>query len=250
MKKNILVILLSAALLTGCELDLGFFKIGGDQPKETETEQKQEQNNQNSQENQGENGNNENHEGGEQGGNGQQHEQSGDVYTATVNTSGSAISTVAVSSGVSIDSSLASGYKKADALRDALKAQLQYESCLASINCLTLSTAVWNGDCIIQIGTGNPASDKFNSGTFTWNSSAKIYKVEIIAQCYSKDEGATDSLAHLEVDGEDHSLELGTNEEPEFKTISKDYTEGTKSFSLVSVGGRVFLKALKITWRF
>ena len=48
MKKNILVILLSAAFLTGCELDFGFIKIGKQVSIEPNTEQKQEENNQNS----------------------------------------------------------------------------------------------------------------------------------------------------------------------------------------------------------
>ena len=251
MKKNILVILLSAALLAGCELDLGFIKIGKEIPTEPETEQKEEEKKENSQENQGENGNNEQPEGGEQGGNEQQQpEQTGDAYTALVNTNGKAIETVAVSSGVSIDTSLSSGAAKAELFQTALKAQLEYESCLTSITCLTLNTAVWDGVCMIQIGTGNPAKNKFNPGTFTWNSSAKIYKVEIDAMCYSKEQGATDSLAHLKVDGTDYSLDVGTNEELEFKTISKEYAQGTKSFTLVSDGGRVLLKSLKITWKF
>lgn len=243
MKKNILLVLLSAALLTGCELDLGFIKFANDGSKESEQQQKQEENNQNSQENQGENEN-------KPEGSGEQQGQPGDVYTALINTSGAAISAVATKSGVSIDTTLLSGAEKAELFKTALKNQLQYDACLTSITCVNLYTAVWQDVCMIQIGSGNPAKGNLKSGTFTWNSSAKIYKVEIDAQCYSKEQGATDSLAHLKVDESDYSLEVAENEELEFKTISKEYAEGTNSFSLVNDGGRVLLKSLKITWRF
>lgn len=66
MKKNILVILLSAAFLTGCELDLGFIKFGEKENKEPEKQQKQEENNQNqNQEGGNDNGGNQ-QDGGEQ----------------------------------------------------------------------------------------------------------------------------------------------------------------------------------------
>ncbi len=248
MKKNILVILLSAAFLTGCELDLGFIKIGKQESKEPEAEQKQEENNQNSQENQGENGNNEKPEGGEEGGNEQQPETHENEYTATISTYGSEISDFATSAGVQVDTDLSSGAGNATKLTNCLKAQLEHAECLTSTWFEKINTAEWDEKCIVQIGTGNPSKSNFNPGTFKWNSSVKIYRVEITAQCYAKPPYSEDSDSKLKIDnGASQALKSG--EELDFQTVSKDYENGTNSFTIQSVDGRVLLKALKITWR-
>ena len=60
MKKNILLVLLSASLLAGCNVDLGFIKVGDNSNNQTESQQ----NNENSQEKPQENGNNNNNSNG------------------------------------------------------------------------------------------------------------------------------------------------------------------------------------------
>ena len=249
MKKNIFVILLSAALLSGCELDLGFIKVGKDESNEPQAEQKQEENSQNSQENHEENQNNNQPEGEEQGGNEQQPETPEGEYTATISTYGSEISSFATNAGVQVDTDLSSGANNAQKLTNCLKAQLKYEECLTSTWFQKINTAEWDSKCIVQIGTGNYAKDSFNPGTFTWNSTAKIYKVEVTAQCYAKPSYSEDSEAKLKIDN-DAAQALKVGEELEFQTITKDYENGTNSFSIHSVDGRVLLKSLKITWRF
>ena len=247
MKKNILLILLSATLLSGCELDISiqrFFGLIKEEPKE---QQKEEENNENSQENQE---NNENSGEEQHGGEEEQKPSAGQKYTVKISTSGTAISGLATSAGVQVDTNLSSGAANSEKLTNCLKSQVQFEECISSAYFEKINTAVWDKVCMIQIGTGNPVKDNFNPGTFKINSKAKIYNVAIEAQCYSKELGATDSSAHLKVNNEDFSLEVAENEDLEFKTFTKEFSEGTNSLSLVSSGGRVLLKSLTITWRF
>ena len=248
MKKNILLILLSSAFLTGCELDISIQRFFGLIKEEPQQEQKEEENHENSQENPQENEESNNHEGGEQGGNEQKPETNEDEYTATISTYGSDISGFATKAGVQVDSELSSGANNANNLTKCLKAQLGHEECLTSAWYEKINTAEWDSKCIVQIGTGNPTKDNFNPGTFKWTSSAKIYRVEITAQCYAKPPYSEDSDAKIKIDdGTAQALKVG--EELEFQTISKEYEDGTNSFTIQSIDGRVLLKALKITWR-
>ena len=155
-----------------------------------EEPQSTEENKENTQENQGNSGENKENEGGEdegqqggqgqgeQGGEGEQKPEAGDEYTAAINTYGASISSFATAAGVQVDSDLSSGANNAEKLTACLQAQLKYEECLSDTWFSKINTAVWDGSCIVQVGTGNPAKDNFNSGTFKWNSTAKIYKVE------------------------------------------------------------------------
>lgn len=252
MKKNILLVLLSASLLSGCELDIAvkrFFGLIKEEP------QQQEDNKENNQENQGNSGENDKTDGGEgegqQGGEGEgeQKPNAGDEYVATISTYGSSISSFATSGGVQVDTDLSSGANNAAKLTACLQAQVKYEECLSGTWFSKINTAIWDNACIVQVGTGNPAKDNFNSGTFTWNSTAKIYKVEITAMCYAKVGYSEDSSAKIKIDdGSAQALKDGT--ELEFKTLTKEYAEGTNSFTIQSIDGRVFLKSLTITWRF
>ena len=253
MKKNIILILLSAALLTGCEFDISLQRLFSGKQEEQETQQTDEENSQNSEEkpqNSEENNNNSGDEGhnGEQGGNNQtpiiQNE-----YVAEIKTSGTAISNFATSAGVQVDSDLSSGAGNAAKLTSCLKAQLEHEECLSTAWYEKINTGEWDNECIVQIGTGNPAKNNFNPGTFKWNSTGKIYKVEITAICYSKPSYSEDSNAKLKIDNDEaQALKSSTEETLQFKTIVKEYENGTNSLTIQSIDGRVFLKALKITW--
>ena len=260
MKKNILVILLSAALLTGCELDLGFFKIGGDQPKEQETEQKQEENNQNSQENQGENQNSSENQqpgggeqgGGQQGGGQQNTDPLEQEYVATIQFSGSLFTNYASGAGVQADSE---GYPGNETkLQEYCDSKLEYQNLLTSLKCTNLNTAEWNSTVYLCVGTGYYVKDKYKEGTLKWNSGVKIYKVEIKAQAYctyNDYEHVTmiDSPAHVWIDDKDCSVEATQESELGFKTFSKDYENGVNTFSIKSTGARVLLESITITWR-
>lgn len=251
MKKNILLILLSAALLTGCEFDITLQRLFGGKDKEQETQQKEENSQEKPEENQQSGDNEDQQPSGDQGGNGGGGNQQGGEeqgIVKTVNFSGSVFSVVGTSGGVSIDTSLSSGANGAQHLKECIESQLNDSSLFTGMTALKLNTAPYDSKAILCIGTGNPAKDDFNPGTFTWNSNKKIYKVELSAQCYIKDQGATDRAAHILLDSQDNSLEVAEAETLEFKTFSKEYEAGTKSFTLTSQGGRVFLKSLTITW--
>ena len=219
-----------------------------------EEPQSTEENKENNQENQGNSGENKENEGGEgegqQGGEGDQKPEAGDEYTATINTFGASISSFANAAGVQVDTDLSSGASNAEKLTACLQAQLKYEECLSGAWFSKINTALWDGSCIVQVGTGNPAKDNFNPGTFKWNSTAKIYKVEVTAMCYAKAGYSEDSLAKIKINDDSAEALKVENEELEFKTIVKEYEEGINALTIQSIDGRVLLKALKITWRF
>lgn len=254
MKKNILVILLAAGLLVGCDFDINSLINKKSSTSDQETQEKDQNSSENTGEIQNSSGENQTSTSQTQTDQNQQNQQSqtqGETeYTATINLSGNAFSGVATSAGVNIDSTLLSGNSNAKKLEDACKAQLSDSSLLYSLECKKLNSAVWNDVCMLQIGTGNYAKNDFNPGTFTWNSTKNIYKVEISVQCYAKAGYSLDSSAHLMFDLDDLSLEAGSEEELEFKTFTKEYEHGARSFSLVSKNGRVFINSMKITWRY
>ena len=122
----------------------------------------------------------------------------------------------------------------------------------------TTRTVEADKDTFFQIGTGSPAKDKFNPGTFLWHCDAKIYKVEVTAFNYSKPYQDyqtkewipnVDTKGHLKLDNIDTSFEVGDNDGPITKTIVKEYSEGTNEFTLKSTGGRMLVSKMKITWR-
>ena len=253
MKKNILLVLLSTSLLTGCELDISIQRFFGLIKEEPQSEQHEEENTEKEQENQEnleENKENPEGEGGEGDGGNQQQPEVENEYVATISTSGSAISDFATSPGVQVDTDLSSGANNGTKLTNCLKAQLEHEECLSSTWFSKINTAEWDDECIVQIGTGNPAKDNFNVGTFRWNSTAKIYKVEITAMCYAKPPYSEDSDAKIKIDADSaQALKASTDESVEFETLAKEYENGTNTFTIQSIDGRVLLKSLKITWR-
>jgi len=249
MKKNILLVLLSASLLTGCELDIRIQRLLGMVKEEPESGQKQEENNQNSHENGGNNGNSS----GDQGG-GNQHQQQENLeqeYSTQINTSGADFGVIAQNAGVQMDDN---SYKaNADKLKNYFDSKLEYKNLITNLSCTNLNTAEWKNVVYLCIGTGYYANDKFVEGILKWTSGEKIYRVEIEAMAYAKarssDTFATDELSHVWIDTDNHSLETATTTEPTIQTFSKEYAEGVTSFAIKSTGSRVLLKSLKITWR-
>lgn len=223
MKKSAFLLIMSSLLLSGCTLDLGFIKLGGD------TEDKQ----------------NEKEKTPENPG------KSEDLteYTATIETCGDAIQDVATGYGTQIDTDLESGKQAANRLTNCLKAQITKNECLTSTWFEKLNTADYGSDrAIIQMGSGKYSKAAYNAGTFKWNSTAKIYKVDVKAYAFVNGENV-DEDAHLNVNGESFAL-FETGDEPAtLKTFSKEFSSGVTNLTLVSETGRVFLKSLKITWK-
>ena len=242
MKKNVLLILLSAFMLTGCELDLGFIKFGS----YDNTEQKEDQNNQNSQEKPDENQNSSGNNGSSTGDNtGGDKPELTNEYTAIVATSGTAFA-AKFSGGSHFDTQ-----SKVDTLKDFFKGQLEYNGLISSLACTNLHSQAFNDYTYLQFGSGS------GSGALAWTSSVDILKVEVTALCYAKYDSYhkmynIDSWSHFLINDFDTDLTYDTQEGtkiPEEVSFSKTFESGTKSFSLVSKDGRVFVKQLKITFK-
>lgn len=94
-------------------------------------------------------------------------------------------------------------------------------------------------------------------GGITWNSTAKILKVEATVKNYYKSYSYgdvtgfnVDQNAHFLIDESDFSLELtDASAAPEAKTFNVSYDNGgVNSFRISSLEGRVLIQSLSITW--
>ena len=251
MKKNILLVLLSAALLTGCEFDITLQRFFGSKKKEEETQQNNENSQEKPEENQHSNGNENQNQNENQQGNDDQKpvDDNKQEYKVTINTSGTDFSAISTEAGVQMDDNAYSA--NAGKLKDYFVSKLDDNNLLTNLSCTKLNTVVWKSVCYLCIGTGYHVNGNFVEGSFKWTSQVKIYKVEIEAMAYAKEyNGGTfgvDSASHVLIDNEDHSLE--TTEEPILQKFSKEYADGANSFSIKSTGSRVLLKSLTITWK-
>ena len=236
MKKKFLLVLLSATLLTGCELDLTIQRMfGGIKENEPEVEKNEENPWENT-------GKIENDDGSTNGNGGGSQSSSPAIYTATI-----PLTNAFTKSSLNIDSTQSSQQANVDTLTSYCRSKLDYDGLLTSLYCVKLNT-IADGDVYLSVGTGKYYEDSFNPGTLTWNSDEKIIKVEITAKAYSKSLGSTDLVSHVLIDDMDNSLELEEGATPESHTFSKEYKEGTQSFSICSSGSRVFLESISISW--
>lgn len=103
----------------------------------------------------------------------------------------------------------------------------------------------------LYVSLGSSSSD----GSMTWKSTIKILKVEITVKNYYKTYSygdvsgvSVDNYAHFILDNTDYSLELTNSIVPEPKTFSKTYDNGTNSFTIASLNGRVLIESFSITW--
>ena len=168
-----------------------------------------------------------------------------ETYEATVMTSGSDFASN-FSSGSHFDTET-----KISQFKTYLDDQLEYQHLITSISCDNLHSQAYESTTYWQFGSSNGA------GSFTWQSDVKIYKVEATVLCFAKYDSYhqiynIDSWAHFKIDDVDQDLTYDTEEStklPEEVTFSKSYSSGTKSFTLESQYGRVFVKQLKITWK-
>jgi hypothetical protein len=156
MKKNILLILISAFALVGCNFDLGFINIGENQKNTGKTVNNSENTTQNPQISE---------------------------VTKTIYTSGESIEYFASSPGVTANSNLLSGVDAAKRLEKCLKDQLNNNKYLSSAIFTNVNSANFGttGYQIIQLGSGK------NDGSFEWNCASKIYNVEIKGYLYDEE---------------------------------------------------------------
>ena len=253
MKKNILILLLSAVLLTGCEFDATLQQFFNKNNDEDKTQQNNAENTENSQEkplNSSENQNNEVEKPTDTNPQESEEEKPSleNEFTVTIKTSGQEFLSYATKAGVQTEDG-----DNAEKLTKYFEDNLAKQNLLTSISFTKLNTAVWNDVVYLCIGTGYYAhidGNKFAEGNLTWNSGEKIYKVEIKALAYAKKDNnylGIDKISHVWIDEDDHSLE--TESEPELQTFSKTYEEGVNSFSIKSTGSRVNLESITITWK-
>lgn len=254
MKKNALLLLLLSATLSGCDF-LPFLNTNSNGNSETQQNQN---NNQNTGDNTGGNtgGNTDDNTGGNTDDN-TGTEGKDDLlqeYTATIETHGLYFNTnFKEGTNFTITSP-----KKTDDLREYLEGPLEYEDLFTSLQCDYCTTRKVDGDTYLQIGTGSYAKGNFNYGTLIFGSKVKIYNVKVTAFNYSNpypDYASgeivpnVDTDCHLKLDSVDLNMELPATSAPVEKTVEKHYENGTNSFTLVAMSGRVLIKEMTITWR-
>jgi len=242
MKKNVLLILLSAALLTGCEFDITLASLGKKKENEsTPTEEKENENTPSTPTTEEDPPKPETPT--------EEREDIKDEYTATILLSGNSFAqATSTRSGYQLDDSTYAEH--VSALKEYCDSNLEYENLITKINCTDDNTAELYSKIYFCVGTGYHVNGKFKPGTFKWTSGEKIYRVEIKALAYAKEYNNTvnpDTISHVWIDSDDHSLE--TTSAPEVQTFSKEYGDGTNSFSIKSTGSRVLLESITITWR-
>lgn len=241
MKKNILLVLLSAALLTSCEFDITLQRFFGKKENETEQQQNQNGSNQNSQEKPQEieeTSNNSN-------GNNQQNPPENipdEGYTAKILTSGSDFASK-FSAGSHFDNE-----KKQSALKEFLSSQLQYSGLISDLSCTNLHTQAFKNITYLQFGSGKGV------GALSITSGVKIYKVQVKVLCYAKYNDTDqitniDSWSHFYIDNQDNDLTYDGKTDPTVMTFEKSFDSGVNSFNLASKDGRVYLKEMSVTWR-
>ncbi len=127
-----------------------------------------------------------------------------------------------------------------------------YDGCVASLECTNIYAQY-------QLYDNQPHSSLIlgtnkSSGTFTWNSSLSINKVEVTVKPYYKYVEYTDTWNHDEgttvlIDTDSHELENAA-EIPDAQVVSKTYSTPVKSFSLANTtNGRIFVDQIKITFQ-
>ena len=261
MKKNILLVLLSAALLTGCEFDITLQRFFGGLKSGQETQQNNEENTENSQEKPAENAETDNQQlpngddnNNQQLSDGDDNQQQGTDSGNTSATNKKEHTVTVLTSGSSFASTFTDRTQFGNTagttdLKNFISGQIQNVNLLTSLTCETLQAFNYKESRILQFGSGS------GPGSLMWESeNYKIYKVEVTVCCYTKYNDSdqiwnTDNFSHFLIDDTDKDLTFIGDEEPQMSTFSKTYEEGVNQFQLSSLYGRVFLKEMSITWR-
>lgn len=283
MKKNLAILLCSTLLLVGCKEQPQSENNNPDINQNQNNDNGGENNNQNNdngnnnqnQDNGGENNNqnndngnsdngNNNNQNNDNGNNNNQNQDNGGDnnqtnnettnYKVTFQTYGDAFNyAMPKRTQLSGSSNAANVEKFANYIKDGL----MYNDVVSSLEFNGYVQALDADQGVVYLCLGSSNTD----GAMTWNSTRKILKVETTVINYYKTYTAyvegqavpgvtSDMLAHFQIDETDYSLELTESLVPEEKTFSATYgEEGTNSFTFMSVGGRVLIKSITVTWK-
>lgn len=245
MKKNILLILLSSALLASCSFS-DIISFGKKDNDSSSKEPENQENNDNK-------------------------EQDKNTQSKTVNFYGSYLPSEWTDPGINLDSTLASCSSANDLLIGAVNPQVNDSSQLSELFFTNLHAGYYEtSGLVLQLGSGQVSKGNYTSGTLVWTSVKKIKKVEVVGQCYTKPAGATDTTAHMTIEAggkgtdvtqnndyqrpitnsttKDMSFAVEAEETLAYKTYTNEYPDGINRFCLTSLEGRMFLKSLTITW--
>lgn len=230
MKKNALLIILSAFALCGCDF-LSF------ESQNKETEQNTKENENPGTENGGTNSGS-SESGGQQN---QPQELNKEEYTATILTSGSNFESQ-FSVGTNFDDT------KVTSLTNFFAAQLLYTNLVNELTCTKLVSAAYDNIAYMQFGSQKGV------GALAITSGVKIYKVAVKVSCFAKyndyqKQWNIDNEAHFYINQQDNDLSYDGATPPSFVSFEQTFEDGIDTVNLASYNGRVFLKEMTITWR-
>ena len=136
-----------------------------------------------------------------------------------------------------------------------------YEGCVTSLQCTNIHAQYQLYDKVPQTSPNDKVPHPSltlgankSSGTFTWNSSLNITKVEVTAKPYYKyvdyyDEWNHDEGTTVLIDTDSHVLETAAEITPA-QVVSKTYSTPVKTFSLANTtNGRIYVDQIKVTFQ-
>lgn len=153
--------------------------------------------------------------------------------------------------GVAINGQ-SSGKANLEKLTNWCKQSCGYDGCVASLECTNIHAQyqLYDNQPHPSLTLGANKS----SGTFTWNSSLSINKVEVTVKPYYKYVEYTNTWNHDEgttvlIDTDSHEL-VNAAEIPDAQVVSKTYSTPVNSFSLANTtNGRIYVDQIKITFQ-
>lgn len=178
---------------------------------------------------------------------------SGD-FTVTILTAGQELENFtnwSPTGGVAINGQ-SSGKANLEKLTNWCKQSCGYDGCVTSLECTNIHAQyqLYDNQPHPSLTLGANKS----SGTFTWNSSLSINKVEVTVKPYYKYVEYTNTWNHDEgttvlIDTDSHEL-VNAAEIPDAQVVSKTYSTPVNSFSLANTtNGRIFVDQIKITFQ-
>ena len=175
-------------------------------------------------------------------------------FTVTILTAGQELENFtnwSPTGGVAINGQ-SSGKANLEKLTNWCKQSCGYDGCVASLECTNIHAQyqLYDNQPHPSLTLGANKS----SGTFTWNSSLSINKVEVTVKPYYKYVEYTNTWNHDEgttvlIDTDSHEL-VNAAEIPDAQVVSKTYSTPVNSFSLANTtNGRIYVDQIKITFQ-
>lgn len=175
-------------------------------------------------------------------------------FTVTILTAGQELENFtnwSPTGGVAINGQ-SSGKANLEKLTNWCKQSCGYDGCVTSLECTNIHAQyqLYDNQSHPSLTLGANKS----SGTFTWNSSLSISKVEVTAKPYYKYVEYTSTWNHDEgttvlIDTDSHEL-VNAAEIPDAQVVSKTYSTPVKKFSLANTtNGRIYVDQIKITFQ-